>query len=121
MRECIITNKNVCPHEEICGELCSPCKIPDHDPTDKPVELMSKPRRFRNPVAKFLKQPCFDKAPYVTITGSQRGYFAVKMEWYEKGKWWGIMQTSPYIFQNIDEAIDDAKEWAKKEELEYKE
>ncbi len=120
MRECIITNKNVCPHKEIRGELCSPCKIPDHDPTDKPVELMSKPRKFKNPVAEFLKQPCFDKAPYITITGSQKGFFAVKMEWYEKGKMWEIMQTSSHSSENVEEAINDAKEWAEREKLECK-
>ncbi len=27
--ECIILDKNVCPHEEISGNLCSACTIPD--------------------------------------------------------------------------------------------
>jgi len=28
-RECIITDRNICPHEEISGLKCSACVIPE--------------------------------------------------------------------------------------------
>lgn len=39
MKECIITHKNICPHEEINGKLCSSCKVPDN------TRICNKPRR----------------------------------------------------------------------------
>lgn len=29
MKECIITNTDICPHKHISGQTCSPCKIPE--------------------------------------------------------------------------------------------
>lgn len=30
MKECVITKRIECPHDNISGEKCSPCKIPDN-------------------------------------------------------------------------------------------
>lgn len=96
MKECIITHKNVCPHKEISGKLCSPCVIPNH----KPME---------------------GKAPYVTVTHGMRGYFAVLRSWYEEDQMWDNTQSGAFSFKTREEAIVDAKEWAIAEEIEYKE
>lgn len=31
MNECIINGKNICPHTELSGKLCSACKEPDRE------------------------------------------------------------------------------------------
>lgn len=57
---------------------------------------------------------------YITVTSGMRGYFAV-MIGVDKSGFSEPIQTSPVTCRSHEEAVFDAKSWARSEELEYKE
>lgn len=58
--------------------------------------------------------------PYITITSGMRGYFAVMVWWNPEG-FWEPWQTGFGSYKNKLDAIPEAKDWAKLEEIEFKE
>jgi hypothetical protein len=56
---------------------------------------------------------------YITVTSGMRGYFAVMIT--DEDGFEQPDRTSPFSSQDKDEAIEDAKEWAKSECLSFKE
>lgn len=62
-----------------------------------------------------------EKKPYITITHGMRGYFAVMMAWNDDlGGFWEPYNTGIGSYESREDAIPEAKSWARSEELEFK-
>lgn len=60
--------------------------------------------------------------PFVTVTSGMSGFFAVQMCWNPNyGGFWEPWETGIGRYETRAEAIQEAKEWADSEGLEYKE
>lgn len=57
---------------------------------------------------------------YITTTHGGSGYFAVLMTYYPEDGFYDVQQTGVGRFVWKDQAIAEAKEWAKAEGLEYR-
>jgi hypothetical protein len=55
---------------------------------------------------------------YITVTSGMRGYFAVMIG--VKDGFSEPIQSSPITCNSFEEAVQDAKAWARAERLEYK-
>lgn len=58
-----------------------------------------------------------NKEPYITTGFGMGGYYAVKRVWYEEDQMWDNCQTGS-CFKTRDEAVAEARDWAKAEEIE---
>ena len=58
-----------------------------------------------------------NKEPYITVGFGIGGYYAVKRVWYEKDQMWDNCQTGGCV-RTRGEAVKDAQDWAKAEEIE---
>jgi hypothetical protein len=58
---------------------------------------------------------------FITVTQGMSGYFAVLMWWNpELGGFWEPWQTGCGRYASREQAVAEAKSWARDEELEYK-
>lgn len=57
--------------------------------------------------------------PYVTVTSGLRGYFAVLMWWNPEG-FWEPWNTSDFSSSKYEDAVQDARDWAQAEGIEYR-
>lgn len=61
-----------------------------------------------------------NKKPYITISSGMSGWFAV-MLWYapQHGGFWEPWETGFGRWETRDEAIEEGRDWAEAEEMEF--
>ena len=58
-----------------------------------------------------------NKNSYITVGFGMGGYYSVKRAWYKKDRMWDNCQTGSCV-KTREEAVKDAQDWAKAEEIE---
>lgn len=69
-----------------------------------------------------------DKPDCITVTEGMSGFFAIHIIWVndpelggDAGGYWDVWQSGVGRYDTKEEAIEEAKEWAESEGIEYKE
>jgi hypothetical protein len=61
------------------------------------------------------------KKPYITVTEGMSGHFAVQVWWNpDLGGFWEPWDTGIGRYATQEEAITEAKDWARQDEMEYR-